>query len=231
MTISKELLENYKLISINICIYNKDIMTTFCRQNNNEWTFKLSENLDKKINTIILKFNFENYITQATVEVLEIGEDYIITKKIINSEDEKLNNFIQKLNEIENNNEKYGRRKEERIDIGDKNYRLFGLEKINQQLIVQSEKIITNCVLADVSFHGIKIITPYNQVIPKLNNFTLFISFNNPIENVYIEVHKVYINLNKINEHTYASISCQILEPVNYVWKERIIKLIEKIEK
>ena len=131
MIISKELLENYKLISINICIYNKDIMTTFCRQNNNEWTFKLSENLDKKINTIILKFNFENYITQATVEVLEIGEDYIITKKVIDSEDEKLNSFIQKLNEIENNNEKYGRRKEERIDIGDKNYRLFGLEKIN----------------------------------------------------------------------------------------------------
>ena len=82
-----------------------------------------------------------------------------------------------------------------------------------------------------MSLHGICIITPfYNDFSKKLDNFIIQVSFSNPEQNVLLQAHKVHTKLNHSENKTFATISCQLLEPINYIWKERVIKMLETSE-
>ena len=108
----------------------------------------------------------------------ETGEDFIIVNKPERNDDMILQQFIQQLNKIEYNNEKYGRRKEERIRIGLEKYKDFNLSKPEQTIIIEENRYINQCAIVDVSLHGIQIVTPYMKPIEKTNNFFISVSFS-----------------------------------------------------
>lgn len=232
MTITKELLLSLKLISIDITLPAQEIPVFLNKQNGELWSINLSGQLElDKQSTVILKFNFENYTSSCTFVIIEKGVDFLTVKKpnIIN--DPYISSMINALNAIETNDEKYGRRKEQRIPIGKINAGKFGLHKPEQQIIIEAKKYVNTCAIVDVSIHGIQIVTPYvSSIIQNINNFNIMITFDSPYQQLLLDVHKVYIRLNKINDNVYACISCQILEPINYLWKDRIIKLIENFD-
>ncbi len=228
MTITKELLCQLHFISMDLILGNQDYLVSLFRQNNDEWELKLSNKLElKNIQTVTLKLIFDDYQTECSVLIKETGEDFIIVNKPERNDDMILQQFIQQLNKIEYNNEKYGRRKEERIRIGLEKYKDFNLSKPEQTIIIEENRYINQCAIVDVSLHGIQIVTPYMKPIEKTNNFFISVSFINPSETIIINLHKVYTRLTKINNRIYANLSCQILEPVNYIWKERVINIIQ----
>lgn len=234
MTISKELLKNEKLVCIDIPTedldqYKGDIIVNLFRQNKEEWYIKPSVKLDLAVNSMVdFSFIFDGHTGNARLKILEAGEDYYVIKKPDSIEDEYIAKLVYKLNNAEKNDEEYGRRKEPRIKIGVNKYKEFGLGKPEQRIILEAERYTNICALADVSMHGIQIVTPYSVKIKDINNFYIMLNFEEPNQNIIIDVHKVYMKLNKINDNVYANICCQILEPINYIWKERIISLISK---
>ena len=129
---------------------------------------------------------------------------------------------------MEYQDEKYGRRKEPRVHIGKEKATQFGLTSIEQKLFSHQAKIIQPCAISDVSLHGICIITPFDDhQFKNIKNFNIQITFSEPNQTVNLEAHKVHTKLNHITNKTFATISCQLLEPISYVWKERVIKMLE----
>ena len=115
------------------------------------------------------------------------------------------------------------------IAIGKLNAQLFGLQTLEQKILTGERT--HPCVIIDASLHGLCIITPFNNDISKkLDNFVIQVFFSNPEQNILLQAHKVHTKLKHTENKTFATISCQLLEPINYIWKERVIKMLETIE-
>ena len=170
----------------------------------------------------------ENCFIQETslLKILEIGIDYVIVN--ITQASDTINKLLELLSVLSKREEKYGRRKEPRIRINKENYQDFGLSTLEQKIFSKTAKIIQPCALLDISVHGICIITPFeNPAFKKLDNFHIQLSFVNPEQSIILQCHKVHLKLNSTENRIFASISCQLLEPVHYVWKERVGKFME----
>lgn len=166
-------------------------------------------------------------ISKAEIQVTETGNDYI-WGTVIYSET-VLESFFKKISFLDFQDKKYGRRQELRIAIGKNKLSEFGLSVPEQHLISKSAKIIQPCFIIDVSIHGICIITSYdNPLFRNIENFDIALFFDNPAQKILIQVHKVHLRLNKTEEKKFATLSCQLLEPINYIWKERVINLMER---
>ena len=137
-------------------------------------------------------------------------------------------NLLELLSRLDLQDEKYGRRKEPRIKLGKEKSLLFGLSSAEQKLFSKSAKIIQPCAIIDASIHGICVITPYeNPAFKNIENFNIHLSFINPEQTVILQAHKVSSKINDTQNKVFSTISCQLLEPINYIWKERVIKMIE----
>ena len=89
-------------------------------------------------------------------------------------------------------------------------------------------KIQQPCAVVDASIHGICIITPCtDQRMKDCDSFNVMLNFVNPEQAIVLKCHKVHAQLKKTESKIYARISCQLLEPIHFVWKERVIKLLE----
>lgn len=241
MNISNELLEEFNIISMSLKNSNKSIScfpVKFEIQHKTKskiFQFNCLENIsdkfdfynhEKNILTITIKKQEKFLFSEATINILEFGLNYFIGE--ILSCDDFFKNFINRIKFLEYQDTKYGRRKEPRIVIGKENANRFGLSTIEQKIYLKKEQLILPCVILDVSLHGICIITPFeNSHLKSIDNFSVQISFNNPLQNIILQVHKVHIKLNPTQNKVYATISCQLLEPISYIWKERVIKMFE----
>ena len=59
------------------------------------------------------------------------------------------------------------------------------------------------------------------------DSFNVMLNFVNPEQTIVLKCHKVHAQLKKTESKIYARISCQLLEPIHFAWKERVIKLLE----
>jgi predicted metal-binding transcription factor (methanogenesis marker protein 9) len=236
MNITKELLVDLDIVSISIVEKDKTIICCLVKVEKNQFLFKFSgiidfSNQSQKELSITTKDNNSSFlsVSKTAIVIIEYGHDYFLCK--INSSDEIIKRILERLSHLEYQDEKYGRRKEPRITIGKERAQIFGLSSLEQKIFFNTEKKKQPCFIVDVSLHGISIITPfYNDFSKKLDNFIIQVSFSNPEQNVLLQAHKVHTKLNHSENKTFATISCQLLEPINYIWKERVIKMLETSE-
>lgn len=236
MNITKELITDLGIISMSISENDNNIICYLVKVEKNHFLFKFSGKIDfanqeEKQLTITTKDNHSSFlsVSKTAIVIIEYGLDYFLCK--INSSDEIIKRILERLSHLEYQDEKYGRRKEPRITIGKERAQIFGLSSLEQKIFFNTEKKKQPCFIVDVSLHGICIITPfYNDFSKKLDNFIIQVSFSNPEQNVLLQAHKVHTKLNHSENKTFATISCQLLEPINYIWKERVIKMLETSE-
>lgn len=247
MNISKELLEEFNITSINIKDETKSINCFLVKSDFKElhtvkkFYFKYFQKFNNKteLNNFFSKKhhklyisvkNKENdtfFISESTISIVEYGLDFFTVHFI--TYDSFLATFINKISFLEYQDQKYGRRKEPRISINKENFSTFGLSSLEQKIFSKSAKIIQPCAIIDISLHGICIITSYTTSIFKnIENFHINISFENPKQNVILQAHKVHTKLTETNSKIFSTISCQLLEPIPYIWKERVINMFEQ---
>ena len=136
--------------------------------------------------------------------------------------------MILMLSDMENKFNRYGRRKEPRLKIGKENWEKFGLNSLTQQVFLPAIKQITQCVILDISVHGICVIMPYaDRGLNKSDNLFIKITFDSPLQSVIMNLHKVNVRINNCGTKKFASVSCQILEPVHFLWKEKVINYLK----
>lgn len=246
MNISRDLLEEFNIISMSLKTKDKSIscfpvkaelnrlhltktlqfkyLQQFSDETENSQFFTQDNHI---LSVTIKKTDSENFfISDVKIELIESGLDYFICKVI--KCDDFFQNFLDRISFLEYQDEKYGRRKEPRIAIGKDKAVSFGLANIEQKLFSKTEKLIQSCVILDVSLHGICIITPFEDTrFKSVDNFFIKISFTNPEQNIVLQAHKVHLKLNPTQNKVYATLSCQLLEPISYIWKERVIKMLE----
>lgn len=247
MNISRDLLEEFNIISMSLKNTNKSmscfpvkaefkelhltktLQFKFLQQFSNETENSQFCTQNNHILSVTIKENdSENFlISDVKIEIIEFGLDYFICK--VNDCDDFFQSFLNRISFLEYQDEKYGRRKEPRIPIGKNKANLFGLASIEQKLFSKTETLIQSCVILDVSLHGICIITPFEDTrFKSIDNFFIQISFINPEQSVVLQAHKVHLKLNPTQNKVYATLSCQLLEPISYIWKERVIKILEQ---
>ena len=230
MNITKELLDHLNVKSLTIRQGALDVLCFLVRIENGIWTLSLSTSVDfAALQKVELQITFQDEKgTSFHALLLAHGEDWCTITIDEDTESRLLKNFIDALVAMERRYEQFGRRKEMRLTIGRENARQFGLAGMEQALFLPAARIQQPCVVLDASVHGICIITPFSAgAIRSADSFCIKLGFERPEQNIVLNAHKVYTRLNKVGTKAYASISCQLLEPVHFAWKERVIALLE----
>ena len=245
MTVSKELLQDNNIISISLKFIKKEslsqnapepIAQIACVLNRYEkgvLHFNLFGNISEisfnevKLHICIKEADICFYSETAILKVEEKGMDWL-TATVKNEPPKTIQKLLIQLSSLEDQEEKFGRRKEPRIKINKDNYTKFGLLSMEQKIFSRSTNSIQPCALIDFSVHGICIITPFeNPVFKNQENFYIQISFANPEQTVILQCHKVHSKLNNTENRTFITLSCQLLEPIHYIWKERVLRMLE----
>lgn len=230
MKVTKELLEHLKVNSISINNAGKNILCFLERVEKGTWTFSLPKKIDfQKTEEVFFQVKFyEEECYTLSARILDFGEDWCEVKPEIETENARLKAFLTLISDMEAKYESFGRRKEDRIKIGKENARSFGLCKLEQTLFLPGIKLSQPCVVLDASVHGICVITPGTKAISEEENFCLKLDFKKPEQIVILKAHKVYSKLTKTEQKSFLTLSCQLLEPIHFAWKERVIAMIEK---
>ncbi len=230
MNITKELLDYLGIISLCIKLGEKDYICFLTKQINGNWIINTQSDLNvKEGETIKVQINYKDNLPAVTEALIILKDCEILTVSLPavfnSSKIEKTFNDISLLEQKEN---KFGRRKEERIKIQKENSKDFMLKNIEQQLLL--EKQILPCALVDVSLHGICLIAPYSVFYAKeFENFKVRLNFTDCTMPVIILCHKVHSRILKTSfDKTFISLSCQLLEPIHFEWKKHIISLLEE---
>ena len=226
MKITKDLQNYLGVLSVLIQKDSKDLLCYFERFNDDELTFQIASPMNFVKNELVsLQFNFKDSTENVIVPVIDFGENFIKVK-LDSTSLPNIAKLQKQLNQMILNDEKYGRRKEPRIKLGLSDYKNFSLATKAQVVFSKTFSFMQPCILQDVSMHGVCFITPYINVINKIDTYKIKISFENPISSVIIDAHKVHANIKMDNNKKYAIISCQLLEPIHFVWKEKIISML-----
>ena len=244
MTVSKELIQDLNIVSMNLSFFDFEdykktgdnanfdlIPCILTKYDDGKFVFSFLQNSKIDITNVALQAvikESEGCFIQETslLKILEAGTDYVIAN--IPSPSQTIEKLLELLLVLSKREEKYGRRKEPRIKIGKENFRKFGLSSAEQKVFSKSAKVIQPCAILDISVHGICLITPFeNTSFKNLDNFHIHLSFINPEQTVILQCHKVHSKLNDTGNRVLATLSCQLLEPIHYVWKERVLKLLE----
>ncbi|MBQ3670157.1 MAG: hypothetical protein IJR39_07110 [Treponema sp.] len=230
MKITKEILEHLKVTSISLKKDSENLLCFLERVEKGVWTFSLPQKIDfprgEKISFLVTFQEEEGSTLFARIH--DSGEDWCEVLPEKQNDDKRLCAFLTMISEMEAKFESLGRRKEERIKIGKEKADVFGLSTLEQSVFTQGAKIIQPCVILDASIHGICVITPKTYAIQNEENFYIKVSFKNPEQTVILKAHRVYSRLNKTTRKSFLTLSCQLLEPIHFVWKERVISMIEK---
>jgi hypothetical protein len=230
MKITKELLEHLKLKSITIRNGQADTLCFLERIEKEIWTFSLPEKIEfQQGEQTFLQVNFhEEEGSVLKAKILDFGEDWCELQPEVETTNTRLKTFLTMLSGMEEKYESFGRRKEERIKIGKERFGDFGLSSLKQNLFLQGVNMIQPCVVLDASVHGICIITMKTPAVQKEENFCIKLDFSEPNESIILKAHKVYTRLNKTEDKIFATLSCQLLEPIHFAYKNRVISMIEK---
>lgn len=229
MNITKELLEHMGVASMNISIGGTDRLCFLRKQEGRIWSLSLpnATGLDKST-ALRLQINFLSKVgVHVMVRVVDFGTNWCDVSIPSEIHDIALKNLLIKLSNVEWKDDMFGRREEPRLTIGKSGATTFGLSSSMQRLLVSSAGQILPCVILDASIHGVKVVAPFCQALRTVDKFIVLIDFKDFSGNVPLKVHKVYVHLDKsANDKVLASISCQILEPIHFYWKERVMSMI-----
>ena len=230
MKITKELLEHLKITDFSIQSGGENVLCFLERIDKGRWTFSITEKLvlsiNKKISFLINFYEYEP--AELTATVIDSDENWCVVIPETDSCSERLREFLLMISKTEEKYESFGRRKEARIKIGKEKSTEFGLSSLKQTLFLSGAKFLQPCVILDASVHGICIITQDSPALKNEENLCIKITFQNPAQTVILKAHKVYSRINKTDVNSFLTLSCQLLEPIHFAWKERVIFMIEK---
>lgn len=230
MNVTKEILEWLKVSSIVIRKDGADIMSFLARFTSEIWTLSMLQKHDfLHSEQVSVQINFSDGESEEfNATVIESGEDFCDIKISGSEKKARTASFISALENLDEKYIKYGRRKEERIEIGKRNSSRFGLSSPEQTVFINGIKMQQPCAVVDASIHGICIITPCSdQRMKDCDSFNVMLNFISPEQTIVLKCHKVHSHLKKTENKVYARISCQLLEPIHFAWKERVIKVLE----
>lgn len=232
MNITKELLHYSKISSLSIPTKDGDLLCYLKKQIGNNWIISLAS--DDKIlydDNIFVQINFnDGYVIKINTILVRQEKEICVLKLPEKKLDKRFSEIFNNFSSMEYNDEKYGRRKEKRIKIAKMHFKEFGLSSIEQK--ISFGKQVFPCVIIDVSIHGICLIAPYSPLYAKeFENFLISMNFVKENSFVTLKVHKVHSRLLKTQNGSYIKLSCQILEPIHFLWREKVISMIKNIEK
>lgn len=231
MKVTKELLEHLKVRSISIIHDGTNRLCFLDRIEKGTFTFSTAQKIGlMKGEKISFQVDFFDEGGKIEAELTDFGEDWLTVVPETETENTRVKAFLTIIADMEAKYESFGRRKEERVKIGKEKYADFGLSGIEQTVFLPGIKLAQPCVVLDASVHGICVITPRTKAIQEEEIFCIKLNFKNPEQSIILKAHKVYSRQNKTNDKIFCTLSCQLLEPVHFAWKERVIAIIEKTE-
>ena len=222
VTVTKEMLDELGVKSFIICASGKDIMCRPVRIKNRRWYIGITAAKGGLPGTgeAVIRINRNNRISEGKITVLEpYGDDTVLAVEP-HSDSDDFREVIERLSRYESN-DNFERRKETRIKVGIKNATLFGLASPVQRAVFGRDE--RECVIFDASVHGIQLIMENSRIISGTNIFKAKVSFQEPEQGIVLALNRVYSKVKETPERNYIYISAQILEPVHYVWKDRVI--------
>ena len=231
MNITKEMLDHLHVRSLSLRYADTDLLCFLVRQETLTWTLFIPSPVDfQGGDNVSVRIQFsDGHRAVLSSPVIEYGVDWCTIQIPVAFSDTRLSDFLVALRTLEADFEHFGRRKEARIKIGKERAAQFGLASAEQTLFLPHNRFQQPCAIIDASIHGICIITPFSS--PELktaDNLSLKIFFSDPEQHIVLNLHKVHVALVKADEKTFARISCQLLEPIHFAWKQRIIRLMEQ---
>ena len=222
MTISNDIMKYLRIDSISIFQDEKDFLCALTKFEDGIFTFSFPENIQLAPNSqFVLKIKYQDHDETENCYVTDMGVNYF-------SSTMKGSNLEKQLFTMEEKKQRYGRRKEPRISVNVANVKQIGLSRIDHKLILSSSQK-QPCAIVDMSIHGICIITYYTKDLQNKELYQLLITTTT--KQFILNLHKVHSKLTKVSKNTFAYISCQLLEPINYEWQNLIISYLEKEEK
>lgn len=230
MRITRELLEHLKVQSVTLRNNGADILCFLERIEKGLWTFSLPQKIDfQKGCTAEFQVTFgrEDSPAALSASVEDFGEDWCAVIPEEKDCSPALSALLKSISGMEEKYESFGRRKEERVKIGRENAARFGLSSLEQSIFLYGAKLVQQCAVLDASIHGIRIITPETPAVRNEENFCIKLSFRNPGQTVLLKAHRVYSRLNRTGKSAFMTLSCQLLEPIHFAWKERVIAMLE----
>ncbi|MBO4704846.1 MAG: hypothetical protein J5647_03815 [Spirochaetaceae bacterium] len=171
--------------------------------------------------TLMFRLGTQKTVEEGTIRIIS-GDDGLLVAEPPEGGDE-ITRITRKLMEYETN-EKFERRSESRVKVGITGARQFGLD--NPQQYVISGKDALSCVLVDVSVHGVQLLMENCRSVESSQIMKLKVSFESPSEEIIMSINKVYSHCRTADGRTWAYVSCQILEPVHFVWRERVLAML-----
>ena len=122
-----------------------------------------------------------------------------------------------------------------RLKVDRENYRLFGLDNIKQRVVISGFEY--DCIIEDVSMHGIKVSLYYprlkNNLMEDLNTIPSILGiklmFINPLFSLFLIAEAIRIQGHK--ESGMLTIGCKIKEPVNIGFINRVSEFEKKMER
>lgn len=239
MKITKEMLDNFNIKSFTLKSGNSDLLCFLERFENGSLTFAFPDEINfQKGSRVEFTVNCADDKNSAklTADILDFGTNWCnVREKALALKDmasggdvNDVDGFLN-LSKLEQKYQHFGRRKEERIRIGKEQFSDFGLSRLEQAVFIKEAKFVQPCVVIDASIHGIRIITEQTPALNHIDTLGIKLLFSNPEQNVILKAHKVYENITKTENKAFVTFSCQLLEPVHFVWKDRVIKMIEKL--
>lgn len=231
MNITKELLLYSKISSLSIPTKDGDLLCYLKKQIENNWIISLAS--DDKIlydDNVFIQINFsDGYVIKINTILVRQEKEICVLKLPEKKLDKRFSEIFSNFSSLEYNDKKYGRRKEKRIKIAKTYFKEFGLSSLEQKISFGNQ--VFPCVIIDVSIHGICLITPYSPLYAKeFENFLVSMNFVKENSFVTLKVHKVHSCLLKTQNGRYVKLSCQILEPIHFLWREKVISMIKNIE-
>lgn len=220
MTVTKEMLEHIgvKSISMHGRDSDMDVLCSLVRVKEHVWY--LNYTAPEGFSPVpSLRINKDNEIMEGPVKVLEKTSCTLMIEEPSSGCFEPV---VKKLATYEKN-DNYERRKEKRIKVGIKNSSGFGLTSPQQYVIIGGAEL--ECVIVDASVHGIQLLLENKRILAAADIFTVKVAFTDTC--VLLRLNRVFSNVKEIKGKSYVYISAQILEPVHFIWKERVISFLK----
>ena len=240
MKITKELLEYLNISTMTISGSASEDLCVLSKVTGKDWFLNITYPMKYfSEENISLKINFANETEKKTsiiksgriiAPIKELGDNWISIDIEKCRADKEASNVIDTLNKLVFNDEKYGRRKENRYEIGTKNFKNFSMNSAEQMIYLKTAKITLPCAIKDISLHGMCIICPDSIALDRESTIIVRICFNEPEQSTLLTGHKVFIKKISTKSKKYAVISLQLLEPVHFVFRQRLIEYIQKTD-
>lgn len=184
----------------------------------------------------------------AYLEILKTDDEFIKVPCKIKKLDQNYKQYIiffikplplsisYKINVLK---DKYGsaeKRQGLRLKVGRENYRLFGLDNIKQRVVISGFEY--DCIIEDVSMHGIRISFYYPRFqTGAVESLTLISSvlgiklmFINPVLCLFLITEPIRVD-SADKETGKLTIGCKIKEPVNIGFINRVSEFEKKMER